>query len=500
MINFKTMATTITNTLLVLTIFNLIATNSYGHSFASTLSNYRNRRDFKNSTIADGCSTIDGFTKELVQEIRSHKNNVKRIIDLVLRGQEKHSTHRELALFCDTFGPRLSGSKSLSDAVAYMKEKLKSSKLDNVHGERAMIPKWEIGKQWAKITEPVAHQMTILALGTSVGTPGNYPLEAEVQLVHDWEELDELGQDGKLKGKIAVFNYRWSSYGECVKYRELGALKSSKYGAVAALIRSVTPFSIYSPHAGHGSKSIPTAAITLEDADLIERWNKRGKKVVLKLFIDAQNYDDVESENLIGEIEGSEKPNEVVLISGHMDSWYNTAGAMDDGGGMMISYKAVDVLRKLNLRAKRTVRAVLWTSEEFGLIGAQQYFKDHRHELNNFKVVMESDLGTFKPLGLSITNANKLSQCIVNEVLKLTEEISTTRLDKNYEGSDIELFSDAGVPGLSLANENSKYFYFHHTSGDSITLEDPDDLDKSTILWAASSYVLADLSVTLSKN
>lgn len=471
---------------------------TFGHSISATSSSALKDQLNRNKVFFNlsECSSVPGFTQEVRDEIKSKAVDVKKIMDLVLDGSEKHTTYEELALFCDTFGPRLSGSRSLSRAIDYMSKKMEIDSKLKTQREKAMIPRWRVGEQWAEIVKPVEHRMTILALGTSVATNGT--LEAPVELVHTFDELDQLGKSGQLSGKIVVYNYNFTTYGESVRFREEGALRASKYGAAAALVRSVTPFSIYSPHAGMGSKSIPTAAITLEDADLIQRWVKRQERVTLKLRIDAENFEDVESHNLIGDIVGSSKPDEVVLVSGHMDSWYNTEGAMDDGGGMMISYKALDVLNKLGLRARRTIRAVLWTAEEFGLFGAHQYFKDHQHELNKFKVVMESDLGTFKPLGLSIKNGSPLAQCVVNEVLALTERIGTTRLDSNYEGSDIEVFTDAGTLGLSLANENSKYFYFHHTSGDSITLENPDDLDKSTILWAVASYVLADLSIDIS--
>lgn len=440
------------------------------------------------------CEQVAGFTDSLKREIKSKADNVKRIIDLVLTGSERHSTYDELALFCDTFGPRMSGSKSLSDAIDFMANKMKAAGL-SVNLEPAMIPRWEIGEQHAELTSPVRHNMSILALGYSVGTNGS--IEAEVVVVHSFDELEELAEAGQIRDKIVVYNYEFTTYGQSVKFRSSGAKRAAKYGAVAALVRSVTPYSIYSPHAGAGSRSIPTAAITTEDADLIERWNKRGKKMTIKLLIDSKNYEDVQSYNVVGDIKGSERPDQIVLVSGHTDSWYNTQGAMDDGGGMMISYKALDVLSKLKLQSKRTIRAVLWTSEEFGLIGAQQYFNNHKHELDKFVVVMESDLGTFRPLGLSYTNMKPLGQCVVSEVLKLLGKIGTTRLDSDFEGSDIELFTDAGLPGLSLMNDNSQYFHYHHTSGDSISLEDPNNLDMATILWAASSYVLADLSVDL---
>lgn len=442
------------------------------------------------------CNTIDGF-KDLKSQIRSHESDVKRIINFVLDGVEKHSTYNELAFFCDTFGPRLSGSQSLQSAIDYMSKKMSDGSKLKVRAERVMIPKWEVGEQFAEIIEPVPHKMSILALGGSVAT--NKTLEADAILVHSFDELKRFGQESKVNGKIVVYNYKFTNYPTSVAFRTRGAIEAAKYGAIAALVRSVAPFSIYSAHTGLGSRSIPTAAITIEDADLIERWVGRNKRVVLKLFIDTRQFDDVESYNLVGDIVGSERPDEIVLVSGHIDSWYNTAGAMDDGGGMMISYKALDVLNKLNLKGKRTIRAVLWTSEEFGLIGAQQYFDSHKSELENFKVVIESDEGTFKPLGLSFKNVGQLGQCVLRETLNLTSSIGTSTLNDKFEGSDIELFTDAGTPGLSLLNENSKYFYFHHSSGDAITVEDPDDLDRSTALFAAASYVLANLDVDLRK-
>lgn len=475
----------------VILILSIFQTTTYGHGDKKIF------EKFKQPVInGTDCLSVEGFTQELRDEIASKAKQVNMMIDLVLNGKEKHSTYNELATFCDAFGPRLSGSKSLAAAIDYMSRKMVHESQLVMRNEKVMIPRWEIGQQWAEMVRPVKRPISILALGYSVGT-NNETLEAEAVIVNSFDQLDKMGSADLLRGKIVVFNYNFTRYGESVKYRSMGAQQASKYGAAAALIRSVTPFSIYSPHTGAGSKSIPTAAITLEDADMFQRWHNRGKKIVLKVFMDAQNYPDVESVNIVGDIVGSSKPDEVVLVSGHIDSWYNTEGAMDDGGGMMISYKALDLLRKLNLRARRTVRAVLWVSEEFGLIGAQQYIKNHRHELDKFKIVMESDLGTFAPQGLSITNASPLLQCVVGEVLKLTESINTTQLDNNYEGSDIEVFTDLGVPGLSLKNANDKYFMFHHTSGDSITLENPDDLDRTTILWAAASYVLADLSIDL---
>lgn len=276
------------------------------------------------------CKHVAGFTDELRSEIKAYAPVVNRIADLVLNGAEKGAAYDELALFVDTFGPRPSGSESLEKAIDYMLNKFSSSKLDNVHGEPAMVPSWVRGEEWAAIVEPEPHSMEILALGTSIGTGGSI-LEAEAVVVASWDELDKRGEAGEFHGKIVVFNTKFTTYEETVKFRSQGAARAVPYGALAALVRSVTPFSINSPHTGAtsykvGRKKIPTASITIEDAELIARWAKRGRRVVLKLYMEAKNLPDVESRNVIGEIVGAKQPGQVVLVSGHIDSWDVTQG------------------------------------------------------------------------------------------------------------------------------------------------------------------------------
>lgn len=276
------------------------------------------------------CDNVEGFTQDLRKEIQTYAPVINNIANLVLNGTEKGVAYDELALFVDTFGPRPSGSDSLEKSIDYMLKKFNTSNFENVHGESAFVPKWERGNEWAIITEPVNHKMEILALGTSVGTEG-LQIKAEVVVVNSFEELDTLGKAGMLDTKIVIYNAKFTTYAESVKFRSSGAVRAAPYGAVAALVRSVTPFSIYSPHTGQTSyddnlPKIPTAAITLEDADYIARWVKRGKRVVVKLYMEAKNYPDVESRNVIGELVGSQLPEQVVLISGHIDSWDITQG------------------------------------------------------------------------------------------------------------------------------------------------------------------------------
>ena len=185
-------------------------------------------------------------------------------------------------------------------------------------------------------------------------------------------------------------------------------------------------------------------------------------------------------------------PQQVVLVSGHLDSWDVGQGAMDDGGGAFISWQALSVLRQLNLKPKRTLRVVLWTAEEEGLLGSQQYYDQHKGNANNYSLVLESDIGTFKPLGLSFRGSEKAA-AIMKEVMSLLKPINATRLTLGDVGGDITFWVSAGVPGGSLDNANGEYFYFHHSNGDTMTVQDPDNMDLCAALWTVVAYTVANL-------
>ncbi|CAN7948834.1 unnamed protein product, partial [Ixodes pacificus] len=188
---------------------------------------------------------------------------------------------------------------------------------------------------------------------------------------------------------------------------------------------------------------------------------------------------------------------QVVLVSGHLDSWDVGQGAMDDGGGAFISWRALSVLRSLDLRPRRTLRSVLWTAEEQGNFGARAYYDRHQSEAPNMNIVMESDQGTFKPLGLALASSNPTARCMVKHVVDLMGAINATRLTLGEYGSDVEQWVHQGVPGGYLATADDTYFYFHHSEGDTMTVEDPVNLDLCTAFWAAVSFVFADLSERL---
>ncbi|XP_063909168.1 carboxypeptidase Q-like [Zophobas morio] len=446
-----------------------------------------------NSKIEDECN----LSAELKAEIASYSSTVEKIINAAVDGSFKGVTYQELSLFVDTFGNRIAGSQNLENAIDYMIDKYTADGFDNVHGEEVQVPHWVRGSESAILVEPRNATLSILGLGTSVGTPPEGIL-AEVLVVKSFDDLQSKAE--QAKGKIVVYNEDFDSYFSAVVYRSNGATEAAKVGAVASLIRSMTDFSLNTPHTGLQSyeenvTKIPGAAITIEDAHLLQRLQDEGKTIKMLLKMEAQNLPDTTSRNLVAEIEGTEYPEKVVIVSGHIDSWDVGEGAMDDGGGVFISWGALALLKSLGLKAKRTVRSIFWTAEEFGYVGAYQYAIDHANETDNLIFMMESDFGTFNPIGLEYS-AGTTGGCILQEVMKLLASINATGTRQSPAvGSDIEIWTSDGVPGASLDTESEKYFWYHHSNADTLEAESTDYLDKNTALWASVAYVLADLSI-----
>ncbi|XP_040828554.1 carboxypeptidase Q isoform X2 [Ochotona curzoniae] len=389
--------------------------------------------------------------QEIKEEIASYRDVAKAIINRAVYGESQNRSYERLALLVDTVGPRLSGSKSLEKAIQIMYQNLQENGLDNVHLEPVKIPHWERGEESAVILAPRRHQMAILGLGSSVGTPPE-GITAEVLVVTSFEELRRRAPEAK--GKIVVYNQPYVNYSVTVQYRVSGAVEAAKVGALASLIRSVTSFSIYSPHTGiqeyqDGVPKIPTACITVEDAELMSRLASRGIRIVVQLKMGAKTYSDAYSFNTVAEITGSKFPEQVVLVSGHLDSWDVGQGAIDDGGGAFISWEALSLIKDLGLRPKRTLRLVLWTAEEQGGVGASQYYQLHKVNISNYSLVMESDLGTFLPTGLQFTGSEK-AKAIMKEVMSLLEPLNITQVLSDGEGTDISFWIRDGVPGSLL--------------------------------------------------
>jgi carboxypeptidase Q len=395
----------------------------------------------------------------------------------------------------DTIGNRLSGSPALDRAIQWAVAEMKKDGLENVHTERVMVPKWVRGSESAEIVEPARHAMVMLGLGDSVGTGGD-AIQAEVLVVHTFDELD--AKAAQAKGRIVLFNVPFTNYGETVRFRSGGPSRAARHGAIAMLVRAVGPPGLRTPHTGalqyaSDVKKIPAAAISAEDADRLQRMADRGSKPVVRLKMDAHFEADAESANVVGEIRGRERPDEVVVVSGHLDSWDVGAGASDDGGGCVVTWEALRIMKKLNLRPRRTVRVVLWTNEENGGRGGLAYRDQHRAELAKHVMMLESDGGVFRPLGFGFTG-NDSGRETVKAIASLLAGIAADQISLGGGGADISpSMQEAHVPGMSLEVDGAKYFLIHHTPADTIDKIDPVEMAKCAAAVAVMAYVVADL-------
>ena len=402
---------------------------------------------------------------------------------------------RRLAVLTDTIGNRLSGTPQLERAIQWASDEMKRDGLENVHTEKVMVPRWVRGHESAEIVEPVRHPIVMLGLGGSVGTPAD-GVQGDVVIVHSFEELD--GAATRIKGRMVLFNVPYTTYGETVQFRARGASRAARYGAVAMLIRSVGLNGLRLPHTGalqyaDDAPKIPAAAVTSEDADRLQRMADRGGRVAVRLTMDAHFDADAESANVVGEIRGREKPDEIVVVSGHLDSWDVGAGATDDGGGCVVTWDALRIMKKLNLRPRRTVRVVLWTNEENGGRGGQAYRDAHRAELGKHVLMLESDGGVFRPLGFGFTGSEGARET-VRTIATLLAGIAADQITPSGGGADIApSVQEAHMPSMSLEVDGSKYFLIHHTAADTVDKIDPVEMARCAAAVAVMAYVVADL-------
>src|SRR5436309_2531364 len=408
---------------------------------------------------------------------------------------------QRLAVLTDSIGNRLSGSPALDRAIQWSIDEMKRDGLENVHAERVVVPKWVRGTESAEIIEPAPHSLVMLGLGDSVGTPPD-GIQAEVLTIHGFDELD--ARSGQVAGRIVFYNVPFTSYGDTVRFRASGPSRAARYGAVAMLVRSVGPEGLRTPHTGalqyaSDAPKIPAAAISTEDADRIQRMSDRGSRIVVRLKMDAHFEADAESANVVGEIRGRERPDEIVVVSGHLDSWDVGAGATDDGGGCVVTWEALRIMKKLNLRPRRTVRVVLWTNEENGGRGGIAYRDQHRSELGKHVMMLESDGGVFRPLGFGFTG-NDAAHETVKAIATLLGGIAADQISPGGGGADIgPSMQEAHIPGMSLEVDGSKYFLIHHTPADTIDKIDQIEMAKCAAAVAVMAYVVADLPQRISQ-
>jgi carboxypeptidase Q len=401
---------------------------------------------------------------------------------------------QRLAYLGDTYGNRLSGSANLEAAIKWAVEEMKRDGLENVHAEPVKVPHWVRGRESLEIAGPVPQPLVMLGLGNSVGTPAA-GIEADLVVVRSFEELDAARD--RVKGKIVLFNVPFTSYGETVRFRTTGPSRAGVLGAVAMLIRAVGPAGLRTPHTGtltylDGQPQIPAAAVTAEDAARLQRMVDRGTTVRLKLTMEAKFLPDADSANVVGEIRGRDLPNEVVVIGGHFDSWDVGTGSTDDGGGCIATWEALRMMKKLNLRPRRTVRVVLWTNEENGGRGGVGYRDQHLAELAGHVMMLESDGGVFRPIGFGFSGS-EAARTKVRDIATLLAGIHADTIGASGGGADIgPSVQQAGVPAMSLEVDGN-YFLIHHTPADTIDKIDPLDIARSSGAIAVMTYVIAEM-------
>ena len=403
-----------------------------------------------------------------------------------------------LATMCDTFGPRFTGSKNLEEAIDWCLAEMKQDGFQNVWGEEVTVPRWVRGNESVELLSPRHRKLPMLGLGGSVGTPLG-GITAEVLVVSGFDDLKKRADEAR--GKIVLFNVPFTAYRETVIVRTQGAIHAARAGAVASLIRSVGPFSMQTPHTGgmsyaNGVKKIPHAALSLEDANMLTRMAARGEKLRIQLKMEAHTLPDGISRNVIAEIPGREKPEEIVIVSGHIDSWDVGQGAMDDGGGCLAAWEAARLMLKLGLRPRRTVRVVLWTNEENGFQGALQYAKRHEAALARHTLAIESDAGVFRPTGFGFLGSGRGME-VIRGVGKLLDPIGAGHIAKGCRGADVLKLVRGGVPVMHLEVDREKYFWYHHTDADTIDKLDQGEFNQCVAAMAVMAYVIADLPETL---
>ncbi len=405
-----------------------------------------------------------------------------------------------LEYLTDDIGPRLTGSDNAAAAVQWATATFRKWGID-VRNEKVLVPHWVRGREEAQLVSQHNQKIVLTTLGGSVATPPS-GVTAEVVEMTSFDQL----KTRDVKGKIVFFNgpmnmemvrnhRSFDAYRDAVGFRTEGASRAAEHGAVAVVIRSIASASLRTPHTGAmrydpKQPKIPAAAMTTEDAELIHRLLAKGESVRMHLVLTPKDLPKVESANVVAEIRGREKPDEIVVIGGHLDSWDLATGAIDDGAGVAMSMETLRLLKTLGIRPKRTIRCVLFMNEENGLAGGRQYFADHKGEKH--VAAIESDAGGAAPTGFTTTLKGDALTALEART-QVLGELNANRFETtDSTGADTSLLVAAGVPGFELIPEPLHYFDYHHTPADTLDKIDPKELAQDSAALAVLAYILAE--------
>ncbi len=426
--------------------------------------------------------------------------------------------YRQLSALTDEIGPRLTGSVQAEAAVARVAQEMQRAGL-KVTLQPAWVPHWVRGEERAALTkypdqpDGVTQRLAVTTLGGSVATPAD-GIQAEVLVVRSYEDLE--AHKAQAKGRIVLFAVRFEqeaadnglameAYSVASDYRGNGASAAAKVGAVAALVRSIGGAEYRMPHTGamwyaEDAPKIPAGALSAEDADLVSRLSAKGP-VTMQLLLTPQLLKLVLSHNVIADLPGSDKPDEIVLLSGHLDSWDLGTGAIDDGAGVAASMGALETIKRLKLKPRRTLRAVAWMNEENGLCGADAYAKANPDPSKSHAAVIESDSGAGRPLGL-YAHVTPETMATFKPLVAALSPIGAGIVQRreSHLGADISQIEQHGVPGFAPMLDTRSYFHYHHTAADTLDKVDPQDLKKHVALLATLAWWLADAPESLPRN
>jgi hypothetical protein len=420
--------------------------------------------------------------------------------------------YQQVAHLTDKIGPRPAGSPQAEAAVEYVASELRHLGLE-VRLEEVRVRRWIRGTDTAELDEypgqtpGTTQKIVVTSLGGNTATPAD-GITAEVVVARNFEELKAMGRE-KVVGRIVLFNFPFDkqkaanglagdAYGEAVEYRANGPKTAAEMGAVACVVRSVGGAEYRLPHTGWSAPAgIPAGAVTSEDADLLARLSTQGK-VKMHLTLTSHNGPEVLSHNVVADLKGSEHPEQIVIVSGHLDSWDLGTGAIDDGAGVAVAMETAQLVQQLHLHPRRTIRVIAWMDEENGGRGHDVYAEVHASEMGNVAAAMESELGASHPLGFWARVHPKTLTLLkpVQDVLQpfganLIEVVSFS------PGSDIAPMAKAGVPTLGIMQDGRTYFNYHHTAADTLDKIVPQELRENAAAMAVMGYALANLPESL---
>ncbi len=412
------------------------------------------------------------------------------------------TAYENLGYICKNIKGRLLGSAASMKAVEYTRQALVKAGADSVWLQQIMVPHWVRGTEKCRINSAVTgHQdLHITALGTSVGTQ-QQGITSRVIEVHDFEELKNIGKQ-RLEGKIVFFNRpadptlisTFAAYSGAVNQRTLGASEASRYGAAAVIVRSPNPFLDDFPHTGvtryaEGVTKIPAVAVSTKDAELLSQWLKRDSMLTAHLVSTCKNLPDTISYNVIGEIRGTGKPNEFITVGGHLDSWDLAEGAHDDAGGCVQAIEMIRIYKKLGIKPKRTIRAVMFMNEEMSGTGGKTYAAEAKRKGEVHCVALESDRGVMSPRGFGFdAEGQRLDN--LTALAKYFVPFNIRDFEKGGGGSDISPLKALGALQIGYIPDSQRYFTFHHSANDTFDQVNIRELQLGSAAIASLIYLL----------